>query len=317
MGMLDAFNHMNEIRSFEQTNEEYHQQPVAEWDKPMDDPHVWLDRYQQFSERPKFNPNMDGYISPYSSNHWGASSEIMQAIAGAAELGPIQEKLDPNKIFTSDIAALKTIAADQQKLIKLFEKKAIEMYTDKGSFGLNEDAIAAMQALNSARSTLMQIQEKQINVKKSIAELKIKQQQAGQTANTQTAQTPGRPTNAFDVGRSIMDSIFDIQPQSTIVDVPANANYPTMDLDQAANVLNEIVDTSSVSTATTYEADKPTTYVVVGKDDASAEFVTYSASGEILPDYPNPTSKINTIDRDGRNAVDEFLVSYPVKFKDE
>ena len=53
MGMLEAFNQLNEVRSFEQVNEEYHQQPVSEWDKNLGDPNAWLDRYTRFVERPR------------------------------------------------------------------------------------------------------------------------------------------------------------------------------------------------------------------------------------------------------------------------
>ena len=316
MGMLDAFNQLNEIQPFEQSTEEYQEQHQSEWDKPMDDPHVWLDRYDRFVERPRFNPNIDGYISPYASGHWGASSDILQGIAARMELGPLEEKVDPNKIFTSDIAALKTLAADQIKIVKLFEKKLVESLSDKGKFGLNEDDIEAMQALTSARSAITQINKEQIAVKKSIAELKIKQQQ--NTAGGPAAQGQStRSGNSFDVGRSFLDQIFDVPTQQAAPIPIDTSNYPSMDTDQAASVLDNIIDVGTVASTTVYEPDKPKTYVVVGDTDADAEFVTMTAAGEVLADYPNPTSNNLTIDRTAKKAVDEFLVEYDVKFKDE
>lgn len=314
MGMLDSFNLLNSVHPFEQVGEEYVNQIPAEFDKPPEDPHVWLDRYAKFVDRPKFNPNFDGYISPYASGHWGASSDIMQSIAMNMELGPLQERLDPNKIFTSDIAALKTLAADQIKVIKVFERRLLESLNDKGKFGLNEDDIEALQALTSARSAVTQINKEQIAVKKNIAELKIKQQQQQAGATTQQAQGgTGRGMNVFDVGRSMLDQIFDVpmqQPQPSDI-----SNYPTVDVDQAANVLNEIVDVTAVPDTTVYESEKPTVYVVVGDSDDDPQFVTYSQSGEVLSDYPEPTAKIQKVDRDSMKAYDEFMVEYPVKFK--
>lgn len=317
MGMLDAFNILNSVQSFESAAEEYMPKVQAEWDRPMDDPHVWLDRYDKFSERPKFNPNIDGYISPYASGHWGASSDIIQGIAARMELGPMEEKIDPNKIFTSDIAALKTLAADQIKIVKLFERKLIESLNDKGKFGLNEDDIEAMQALTSARSAITQINKEQIAVKKNIAELKIKQSQQAAAANGTQGQTNPRSISTFEVGRSIMDNIFDAQPMQQQQQQPVVANYPTMDLDQAADVLDNIVDAGSIAATTVYESSGPTTYVVVGDSDSDTEFVTLSSTGEVLSDYPNPTSKITDVNRQSKTALDEFMVSYPVKYKDE
>ena len=114
-----------------------------------------------------------------------------------------------------------------------------------------------------------------------------------------------------------MDRIFDnpvpTQPQEPAV----NANYPTVDLDHAASVLDSIVGADTVPDTIAYEADDPKTYVVVGESDTDTEFVTFSASGEVLPDYPNPTTKIQSVDREAGKAVDELLVSYPIKTRDE
>lgn len=319
MSMLDSFRQADQMQSFEQVAETMQAQPQAEWDRPADDPHVWLDRYAQFSERPKFNPNIDGYISPYASGHWGASSDIMQKLSSQLELGPLQERLDPNKIFTSDIAALRTLAADQIKVIRVFERKLLESLNDKGKFGLNEDDIAAMQALTSARSAITAINKEQIGIKKNIAELKIKQQQqSGQGANPNQV-SGGRPSTPFEMGRTIMDTIFDMNPSQTQVDTAtASVNFPTVNPDQASVVLDDIIgEAQSINPTVQYEKDNPTTYVLLGDTDSDYDFITYSASGELLPDYPKPDTKIVDVVRDGENssATDDLMQVYKVKFK--
>jgi hypothetical protein len=316
---LDAMRMMNEHQPFEDSGNfdivTGHDNGDV-WTNSNADPSTWEDRYNQLVLRQRFNPNIDGFIAPYASAHWGASSDIMQSLYAGMEMGPLRDKLDPNKIFTTNIAALKTLAADQAKTIKIFERKFMESLTDKGKFGVNEDDIEAMQALTSARSTLANIEKEQIAVRKSIAELKIKQQQTGggpAAANT----VPGRSASAFDVGRSIMDSIFDNIPDTDTSNIPANGNYPTADLDQASDVLNNLVGEGSVVSSTKFESDEPTTYVVVGDSDTDTEFVTLSSTGEILPDYPNPTTKIKSVDRQAKRAIDELMVSFPIKDRDE
>lgn len=315
--LLDSMRMMNEYRPFEEAGDPDFNRDEQQggWDRNFSDPNVWAERYAQIASRQHFNPNIDGFIAPYASSHWGASSDIMMSLANnSMELGPLREKLDPNKIFTSNIAALKTIAADQAKTVKIFERKLLESLTDKGKFGLNEDDIEAMQALTSARTALANIEKEQIAVRKSIAELKIKQQSVSGGGGPSESTVPGRPTSAFDVGRSIMDSIFDVPEQSNMV--PVTSNYPNMDIDQASDVLNNIIDEGAIVSSTKFESDSPTTYVVVGESDSDYEFATYSSTGELLPDYPNPTTKIQSIDRQARKAVDELLESYPIKDKE-
>lgn len=318
MGLLDSMRNINEACPFETAAESARPvtPSVSSWDHPDEDSQAWLDRYATFSARPKFNPNMDGYISPYVGGHWGATSEIMQSIAAGAELGPLQEKLDPNRIFTSELAALKTLAADQIKVKKVFERKLMEILNDKGKYGLTEDDIAAMQALTSAASAIAAIDKEQIAVKKAIAELKIKQMQSGvPTQGPQT--TTVRGSSAFDVGRSIMDDIFKVTATQPSTSTVVNANFPDVDVEQAAAVLDNITNTGVPDSVLSYEADKPKIAVVVGDRDESAKFVAYNNTGDVLEDYPLPDTKISTIDRDAKKAVDDLLQEYPVIYVSE
>lgn len=312
MGLLDAFNALNNACSFETAGETLHETPVSEgWQSTVaEDGSVFLDRYAKFTERPKFNPNYDGYISPYANAHWGASSDIMQSLAAGLDMTPVRDRVDPNRVFTSSVASLRTLAADQIKAIRLFERKFFESLNDKGKFGLNEDDIAAMQALTGARNVLTAITKEQVGIQKSVAELKIKQQQAG-GGSVDAGKSAGRAASAFDVGRSIMDGIFDVSaPQQTQM----NVNFPSMDSDEAATVLDEIVgDAAEVDVRLKYENQDPLTYVAIGDDDNDLEFVTYAKDGTEIPEYPTPTVESlnrSTLDRTAMTIQDGNMVPY-------
>lgn len=320
--MLDAFNMINGSQTFESVNESYHQPQVVDYDVTAQNAQVCLDRYAQFVSRPLYNPNIDalGGLSAHSP-HWGSYAEFMQSLsASGIEMGPLQEKLDANRIFTADVAAYKTLASDQSKRIKAFERKFMEKITAKGQYGLDESDIEAFQALTAACNTLSQIQDKQVTVKKHIADIKLKQQQiqSGGSGNGNSQNgAPGRPTSAYDIGRSMLDQIFDVpgvgNPQQNVV----NVEYPAADLNQASDILDNIVGSDIVPVSTAYETAEPTTYVVVGDSDSDTEFVTISSSGEILKNYPNPETNITSIDRESGTAIDDLLVSYPIKRRDE
>lgn len=279
----------------------------------------WADAFNSFKTRPMLY-NIEGYISPYSSNNWGGTSSILQYIDDESRLPGFEQKLDPNRIFTAETNALRAQAADQQRAVKLFEKKFFESLNEKGKVGLTEEDIEAMSALTAARGAITAINKEQINIRKNIADIKIKLQQ-NKTATGGAPTTTGgsmKGMGAMEIGRSILDSVFDAPGISY-----PNANqqyqqqvassYQPVDVSRAGAVLDSLVP--GVNNTVQFESAEPTTYVVVGDTDDDIEFVTYGADGNIMSDYPVPDTRIESIDRDARIAKDQYLVEYPVRFK--
>lgn len=305
MSLFEMFNYMDQSSPFTE----------GSWDPQTHEP-----QYQDTSKMTEYysmyklqQPSyaIDGYISPYATNNWDTSSGILNYIDDNTRLPALDQKMDPNRIFTSDIAALRALASDQNKIVKMFEKRLVESLADKGKFGLNEDDVNAMQALTAARAAIVNISKEQIQIKKNIADLKLKQQQqSGMSNQPGNAGGNNNSISGIDVGRSFMDKIFDM-PAHQPIDV--NYSVPEVSLEQASQVIDNLVP--NVNEVISYESSAPTTYVVVGESDDDVEFATYDSTGQLISDYPNPSSHIETIDRENRRATDDLLVSYPIKFK--
>lgn len=311
MNYLEMFNTLESIQPIETDElEKETYQPQYQNDSMFG----WEDSFNGFKTSPVLY-NLDGYISPYSSENWSGTSTIMKTFDDGLHNITQPEKIDPNKIFNSDINALKALAADQKKVAKIFEKRLLEGLTDRGKIGLDESDIMAMQALTSSYNAIASISKEQINIKKNIADLKIKQSQnkANATDNGSTNNS-GKSLNSVDIGRSILDGIFDLS--NSEISTPSSVSNNIYQESTSENA-SEMIDimTDEISPYTKYERLKPTTYVVVGDTDNDIEFATYTESGELIPDYPNPTSKITNIDRETNTAVDEFLIPYPIKSK--
>ena len=103
----------------------------------------------------------------------------------------------------------------------------------------------------------------------------------------------------------------------TNTSVVNNGSFQTADLDTASSLLDNITSNSNMSMSNhlLYENDKPTTYVVIGDNDTDIEYETYSSDGSLIADFPNPTTKINEINRESNTATDELLVEYPIRYK--
>ena len=136
----------------------------------------WEEEFVGFKTSPVLY-NMDGFISPYASNNWGGTTNILQYINDESRLPQFENKIDPNKIFSSEINGLRALAADQQRITKMFETRLRESLSEKGKMGLTEEDIEAMSALTAARSAIAGTYKEQVAIKKNIADIRIKQAQ--------------------------------------------------------------------------------------------------------------------------------------------
>ena len=314
--MFDAIGIMNNSCPFESLDSSAYgvePQQTSNWTDEPYSPNTFMERFHEFSAVPQYIP-MDGFINPFVGGLWNTPTTTLDVTYNQEMFGP--EKIDPNRIFSSDIASLKTLAADQAKLIKVFERKAMEMYTDKGAYGLNEDAIAAMQAATSARSALLSIIKEQASIKKNITELRIKQQQTVAGGGPAAAATPGRSASAFDVGRAIVDNIFNM-PNPSSVPSPPLTQYPETSIDDASNMLENVVSVDEVPETVKFEKDNPKIHVMIGDDPNDRKYVTLNGHNEVMPDYPPPKAAIKEVDLDSRVALDELENKYPVIYKSE
>jgi len=284
-------------------------------------PQSFANEFNAYRMEPTLYPNATQYISPYAYDNWGGVTGIIASFdeSSRAPATIIDNKIDPNKIYTAELAALRTSAADQVRITKLFEKKLMEGLKDKDKFGLNENDIEAMQALTAARSAVTGINKEMINIKKNISELRLKQQQQ-QLARGGTPQggDPGvLPTTGSDIGHSVLDDIFDKLPAGVPVNYNDSYDPQTIasDIDRAEDILNGAVGLGKLDKYTQYETENPTTVVLIGDSDEDTEFATFSESGELLDDYPNPVSDITEINREAGYAKDSLNRTYELRKK--
>lgn len=309
MNYLDMFN-MFETSSdenpYQRSNDVFG--PSSREPQLVDTPPVsWEETFKGFKSSPVLY-NMDGYISPYASQNWGGTSRILQYMDDDAKSGAMGNKIDPNRIFSSEINGLRALAADQQKITKLFEKRLMESLSEKGKVGLTEEDVEAMSALTSARAAITAISKEQVNIKKNIADIKIKQNQSSGSNNATSTSNDKSSGSSMDIGRSILDNIFDAPSTPT---VPVAYNPSTTS--DAGRIIDDLIPT--VNPNISHESSDPKTYVMVGETDDDVEYATYSSDGSLIPDFKNPEGRITDIDRDSKEAMNEFMERFPIKFK--
>ena len=318
-GILDAFNTMsNAIGDNTESFQSMTDYQPTYTEAPAVTPVGWEEDFKGIRLYPSLY-NFDGFISSQPYSNWGTASPVIAQMAEDMRNIIEPNKVEPNKIFTAETQQLRKISADQLRIIKMFEKKFMEAMTEKGKFGITEEDVLAFNALIAARAQMTNNTKEQVAIKKSIAELKIKQQQAiKQAAGNNNSGDGGSsmPMNTDSIGRSVLDSIFSMDNSQQSVPQPNSNDYTNISSVDANSILDSLISSAEVTSPIQYEAMNPKTFVVLG-ENGEAEFQTYSAEGELLPDYPNPTSKITNIDKDTGKATDDLLVQYDIKYKDE
>lgn len=286
------------------------------------DPTKYANYFDTYKAQPMYYPNAGSFISQYDYDNWGGISGIISSFDEAARTPLINQdnKLDPNKIYTSELAALRSSAADQVRITKLFEKKLMESLKDKDKFGLNENDIMAMQSLTAAKSALTSITKEIIGVKKNISELRVKQQQFADKASNGMVDGGVVPTTSGSLDNvRLLDSIFE-SSISTPIDVDnIGTDYSdeeiSKDIDRAVAVIDNVLPTDEIDPYIQNERRHPKVVVEIDEAGDLPRYVTYADNGEVLDNYPAPAAKIVNIDRDKMIATDSTERQYPVIIK--
>ena len=252
------------------------------------DPYTGERTFADLGKTHYFNTNR--YIEPYASRYFGSSIETVTACEDLSFVPINDQRIDPNKIFNTDIQSLKSLAAEQYKLTKLFEKKFTEVLSDKNKYGLTEDDVAAMQALTAAKTAIGNYTKEIVNIKKVSTELKIKAQQAAreQSMVAGTGKTNGS-SNPYSSAKDLLDNIFDAAK-----DVPGSfGSYdaPSINPDTFSSL-------PSVDSNILNESRGVVTKVRVGATDDDVTFVSYDRDGNPMPDVITPSvDDIVNVDR--------------------
>lgn len=266
--------------------------------------------------------NIGGNVSTYPGSNWGGSSDILKYIDDPIRYGIVKEpeKLDPNRIFSSEINGLRTIASEQHKVVKVFEKRLMESLTEKGKMGLNESDIEAMSALTAARGAITNIQKEQVAIKKNIADIRIKQAQLDKEAKLKASMVNGdgngvgSKTNisAGDVSRAFLDDIFNV---SNAIGTVTNTNpgvmenIPSTTVDDVGSILDSMGD-MGVNPNIKYESIGGHVAAELNPETNEVTLKGFDRDGNYIPGYEVPKVVIDSFDINTGKAKDCFGVEY-------
>lgn len=325
MSLSDAFTNLNAGDIIEknerlqlQQNAMYAAANMYDAD-PFDGSNEVMNYYGQIISQPvNALYTTDGYMVSENVS-WGTGNNLFNDLKNFENR---RDKIDANHLFTPENNDLKALAADQYKIIHMFEKRLEESLIENGKMGLTELDIEALTAISSARTAIAGIKKQQVDIKRHIADIRLKQQQeefkqkqamaGGNGGINSNYNTPMSDVNS--IGNSFLDNINAISSKfnNGVNDTSSFTDYSTINPD------GNVDDLLGMSTpATEFEnlglrimVDEEREYVIVDRNN-QRYLDTEGRFTSLIPEKPVS----NPIDHQTKTAINDIGVKFDVFYE--
>ena len=212
--------------------------------------------------------------------------------------------------FEPEMALYKNLLMDQNRFTESLQKEYDKMTSVKGSArGVSKQLTDLIDNITSARTLSMQLVEKNVNAKKLISELTLKQKkEIGGGIN--------EGENMADFASSYLKQM--LNDRQAIMNSTGESTVAEYSEDELFNELsNSLGDTEErpeeVEKYLKYENLNVTVYVQIFNDDIeNYEFIAKDDNGNIIDDYPLPNHTKISVNRSTDIATDTFGKKYHI-----
>jgi hypothetical protein len=261
------------------------------------------------------------YISPKKNKRkykkW--INEDIETIGILTTKPPKKKKRNYNKEFEPELNMLKSIVTDQNKfttdLLKRYQNAAGP--TTKESMPLNKTLVELASVINNSRSNSLGILREIGNIKKTIADLYMKQRKEDREGGGEGFNTQDLGLLGSDIVKATIDNYNN--PFNNISE-PVNSNIVQQTPVVNTNPFVEKFDPSSWNGSgldignTAFETIPHTIIVEWHKNDNKARYLAIrNDNGEELIGCPVPTAKVKSINEPNMTATDDFDQVYALR----
>lgn len=220
--------------------------------------------------------------------------------------------VDYAKEFEPELNLYRNLLADQNKFTDTLQKEYDSIKASKSSArGINKTMTDLVENITSARALAMQLVEKNVNAKKLIAELTIKQKKEFGDGTNEGA-------NMNDFAGSLLNKM--INERSHIIGMGDTAEVQDYTEDELLDSLSENLigedRSDEVTRRLMYENRNITVYVSINDSDTD-DYYYYAVdeNGIEIPDYPLPLRTSLSINRSTGIATDSYGKKYPITWR--
>lgn len=220
------------------------------------------------------------------------------------------ELTDYKKEFEPEAALLRNLLIEQNKYVDSLQKEYDYIASHKSSSrGINKNMTDLMDNITQARNLSMQLVDKHVNLKKTIADLSMKERK-------EKAGTLGEGDNLADFASSYLKQM--ISDRAQYINGVGSAEIGDYTSEEMANFVTENIGESDRSVEADkyleYENMNVTIYLHINsQDDGDYYYEAVAEDGTILNDYPLPLKETKfNINRSTDIATDTYGVKYQI-----
>lgn len=226
------------------------------------------------------------------------------------------EPTDYKKEFETEAALLRNLMIDQSKFVESLQREYDFLKSNKSSSrGINKNMTDLIANITSGRSLTTQLVEKQIALKKTIADLGMKERKE------LNGTALGDGENLADFASSYLKQMISERQQLLTGGSSEIGDYT---IDEMTNILNDNMVSDGeyedrpdeVDKYLEYEDRNVTIWVYVNSNDVEDyEYVALDEDGDEITDYPLPYKNSLSINRSTNIATDKFGQKYPIRWR--
>lgn len=220
------------------------------------------------------------------------------------------EPTDYKKEFEPEASLLRNLLIDQNKYVDSLQREYDYMASHKSSSrGINKNMTDLMNNITQARNLSMQLVDKHVSLKKTIADLSMKERK-------ERAGVLGEGDNISDFASSYLKQM--ISDRAQYINGTGSAEIGDYTVDEMADFITEnIGETDRSSDADKYleyENMNVTIYLHINsQDEGDYHYEAVAEDGTVLDDYPLPLTETKfNINRSTDIATDTYGVKYQI-----
>ena len=219
------------------------------------------------------------------------------------------ELVDYGKEFEPEIALYRNLLIDQNKFTDSLQREYDSIKAVKSTArGVNKNITDLIQNITSARSLAMQLVEKNVNAKKLIAELTMKQQKENGIGED------GAGLSDF-AANYLKQMINERNALTGKVGTSEISEYESDDdlFETLTENLGDDERSGDVEKYLKYENRNVTVYVCIDSEDTeNYYYIAKDEDGEVIEDYPLPLHNSISINRSTNIGTDTYGKKYPI-----
>ena len=219
------------------------------------------------------------------------------------------EMIDYNKEFEPEMNLLQNLLSEQSRFTSSLQKRYDTLESTKSSArGVGKFTTDLITSINQGRSTSLQIASNIVSLKKTIADLNMKERKE------RAAAEGGDYENMGDYSANFLKQVL----RESRKDIGAYGDDSPIDGDASdifANVASELADSDrsdEIEKYLQYEKDDVQIYAFVNKETHDYHLEAMTADGRMLDDYPIPQIRSLEINESTEVASDEYHTKYPI-----